>query len=112
MTKDIALEERTKLQSEMYTKLEKLIDGLQERGLINIPEHVIARDILWDTTLNHETITQENNIAQYFIDNVDKFITDLHRGYKEMKQDYPDVDGLSREDINEFSANYRDCAYL
>ena len=107
----IELMEKEKLQQRMFYELENLIENLHYNNQINLVEYTIARDILWDCTENHHCISLENNIAQDFIDNPEKFVSNLHNGYANFKSDYPDVDDWTHDEINDISADYRCCAY-
>lgn len=110
-SRGITDDERNELQGEMFEKLEKFIDGLKKKKLINVAEYTIARDILFDCTENHSEISYITNIANEFIQDEKEFIKSLNVGYQDMKKDYPEVDSMTETEINEFSAEYRDCAY-
>lgn len=108
---DMTDEQRNKLQGEMWDKLMPVIERLYNDGKINKVQYVIGRDVLYDTTVDHEEISYSNNIAQDFIDDEKSFMEGLWNGYVAMKSKYPDIDGWSRTEINEHSTDYRDYAY-
>lgn len=99
------------LKRRMFFELENLIENLHVSNKINLIEYTIARDILWDCTFNHDSISIENNIAQDFIDNPDEFVLNLHVGCSNFRKEFPDIDPFNADNINEISADFRDCAY-
>lgn len=111
MEKEFTQQDRVKLQGEMWDKLEPVIEKLREENKINLVQYAIARDVLYDCTELHEDITPDNNIAQEFVNDPESFANKLMNGYNAMKEEFPDIDNWSYDEINDYSADYKDFAY-
>lgn len=103
--------ETIELQNKMWEKLERTIEKLWAGKKINLVQYTIARDVLYDCTVDNSEITEDNNIAQELIDNQEKFMKDLYAGYLDMKEQFHDIDNWSSDEINEYSADFRDYVY-
>ncbi|MGG5373489.1 hypothetical protein [Enterococcus sp. AZ196] len=106
----IMLAKTHELQAKMFDRLQDFIDQLYKDGEIDKVEYTIARDVLFDTTENHQDIC-DNNVAESFIECKDAFIQGLKAGHEDMRNDFPGIDSWDTSDINSYSHEYRDCVY-
>lgn len=94
------------LAEKMSEKYGDVVDKLKKEGRINAIEHTIAKDLVWDMSENHSTISIENNPIEEYFEDEDAFVVRLHEAYEEIKLEYPDLEGMDEYLINDHSMNW------
>lgn len=89
--------EKAKFQLSVYKRFEPIIEELKDQGLLEPLEVLLARDLLYDLTLNNSELTEENNLAIDYFEDPKDLLDRLKEAHKQIKKDYGDF--LDRPNI-------------
>lgn len=93
----------TKLQERMYNEGYEVVYNLYDTGLINQYEQMIALDFVWQLSENHSTISEENNLLEEYLDDLDMFVKELKNAYQEFLKGYDSVEKFEEKTGSHFS---------
>ena len=80
------------LQEKMYEKGNEVVYSLYDKGLINRYEQMIALDFVWQLSENNSTISEENNLLEEYLDDLDMFVKEVKNAYQEFLKEYDSVE--------------------
>ena len=93
----------TKLQERMHSRGSEVVYSLCDKGLINQYEQMIALDFVWQLSENHSTISEENNLLEEYLDDLDMFVKEVKNAYQEFLKEYNSVEEFGEKTRSHFS---------
>lgn len=91
------------LQDRMYSKGNEVVYSLYDNGLINKYEQMIALDFVWQLSENNSIISEENNLLEEYLDDLDMFVEGVKNAYQEFLKEYDSVENFKEKTGSHFS---------
>lgn len=91
------------LQDRMYSKGNEVVYSLYDKGLINKYEQMIALDFVWQLSENNSIISEDNNLLEEYLDDLDMFVKDVKNAYQVFLRGYDSVEEFEEKTGSHFS---------
>lgn len=91
------------LQDRMYKNGNEVVYSLYDKGLINEYEQMIALDFVWQLSENNSTISEENNLLEEYLDDLDMFVKEVKNAYQEFLKEYDSIEEFQAKTGSHFS---------
>lgn len=91
------------LQDRMYSKGNEVVYSLYDKGVINQYEQMIALDFVWQLSENNSIISEENNLLEEYLDDLDMFVKEIKNAYQEFLKGHDSVKDFEEKTGSHFS---------